>query len=435
MGIYFGTDGIRGKAYEFLSFDLAFKVGKALVILGNDTLVIARDTRESGPMLVDAIKNGAKSSGIDVMDLGVLPTPALAYICQKLDSIGVMVTASHNPYHDNGIKVFHRGNKLSLADEEEIELMIDEKAKPVVPQQVGSDLDPIDAFAYYHELFSSFGNKTSLRIGLDLANGATNATAKPIFSAISDHIFTIGDNPDGRNINSLVGSTSPLAIVNLVRKEGLDLGFAIDGDGDRVIMADGEGRIYDGDFMIYIIACYLKQNGLLKHDAIVLTKMSNLGIIKALNDMSIQVLQADIGDKYVFEEMDANDLVLGGENSGHIINRLLLDTGDGVLNAAMITMVISASGKAPSELVSNIQLFPDKLHNLRNYDKALVNHPEVVAKVRELRDQLGPQGKILVRASGTEPLIRISVSAPDMETVDDCIRQVAEVIDRASKQE
>ncbi len=430
MGSYFGTDGIRGKAYEFLSFDLATRVGNALQVLQNLTLVIARDTRESGEMLVDAIKKGAMSSGINVMDFGVLPTPLLSHLSKTQAAIGVMVTASHNPYYDNGIKVFILGCKLNQEDEAKLESLIDNPHQSYGGSEKGIELEAYDPLPIYLDLYTSHFIKTDLLIGLDLANGATCATAKHIFSRFSDKISYIGDTPDGKNINNMVGSTHPEALINMVIKHKLNLGFAFDGDGDRLMMVDCDGTVYDGDFMIYIIALYLRKKGLLKHDTVVLTKMSNLGIIKSLNDNSVKVIQADIGDKYVLEEMESGDYVLGGENSGHIINRIFLDTGDGVLNAAYLVKLIVESEKSLQEMVKGIKLYPDKLLNLRNYDKQLVNHPEVINKVKEIKERLGENGKILVRSSGTEPLIRISVSAPTMEIVDQSIHDVVSIIEK-----
>ncbi len=430
MAKYFGTDGIRGKAYEFLSFDLASRVGNALKVLENNTLVIARDTRESGEMLVGAIKNGAMSAGINVMDFGVLPTPLLSLLSKTQKAIGVMVTASHNPYYDNGIKVFLLGNKLNPDVEAKLEFLIDNPNSLTIGFDKGIEQVAFDFLPLYLELFSSQIIKTNLSIGLDLANGATCATAKQVFKHISDDISYLGDTPNGKNINDMVGSTHPEALIDLILKHKLDLGFAFDGDGDRVMMVDRYGSVYDGDFMIYIIALYLHKKGLLKHDTVVLTKMSNLGIIKSLNDNSIKVIQADIGDKFVLEAMESGDYVLGGENSGHIINRLLLDTGDGVLNAAYLVKLIVESEKSLQDMVKKIKLYPDKLVNLRNYDKQLVNHPEVINKVEMIKSRLGEDGKILVRSSGTEPLIRISVSAPTMEIVDQAIQDVVSVFDK-----
>ncbi len=433
MGKYFGTDGIRGKAYEFLSFDLAKKVGKALKVLNNNILVISRDTRESGEMLVNAIKKGAMSSGLNVMDFGVLPTPLLSHLSKIQAAIGVMVTASHNPYEDNGIKIFLFGKKLDQDEENRLEFLIDNPNQLNEEIFIGSELDVFDPLPFYLDLLKSQIIKTDLRIGLDLANGATCATAKQIFGRFSDKLSFIGDTPDGKNINKMVGSTHLEALIDLVIKKRLDLGFAFDGDGDRLIMVGSDGTIYDGDFMIYIIALDLHKKGLLKHDTVVLTKMSNLGIIKSLNNNSIKVIQADIGDKYVVEEMESGDYVLGGENSGHIINRYLLDTGDGILNACYLIKLIFESNESLEQMVKGIKLYPDKLLNLRNYDKQLVNHPDVIKKVKEIKMRLGESGKILVRSSGTEPLIRISVSAPTMEMVDQSIQDIVSIIEILDK--
>lgn len=434
MGKYFGTDGIRGKAYEFLSSQLANVVGQSLVVLDNELLLIAKDTRESGIMLVEAIKAGAMASGIDVIDLGVLPTPVLAYLSKIHHSIGVMVTASHNPYQDNGIKIFDSGNKLFAQMETKIERMLDGIEKIPTRSKIGKELSIADPFSEYHKLFTSIFVPSHLAIGLDLANGATCATAKQIFSAFSPSIFYIGDTPDGKNINQQVGSTHLDAIISLVRTNHLDLGFAFDGDGDRVLVVDANGTVYDGDYLIYILADYLKANRLLKHDTVVLTKMSNLGIIKALSELGIRTIQTDIGDKYVLEELQKNNYVLGGENSGHIINRTLLETGDGVLNAALILRILTVSGRSLAELTSRITMYPDQLLNLRGIPSALATHPDVQALVESIRVELGTDGKILVRASGTEPLIRIFVSASTKEIVENKVEEIRLLLESLSSQ-
>ncbi len=429
MAKYFGTDGIRGKAHDFLSYDLAFRIGNALGVLGNNRLHIARDTRESGPMLVDAIKEGAIKAGLEIMDDGILPTPALAYLSAKYQAIGVMVTASHNPYHDNGIKVFDRGMKLFPETEAKIEAAIDDEhliSRGQHPKMETREINPVDE---YLELFNGFVHKCRFSVGLDLANGATTSTGVAVFEKFSDNLHVIGNEPDGFNINLDVGSTHPEAICELVRKENLDYGFAFDGDGDRLMVCDRGGMVYDGDKSILLIAKYLKQKGLLKHDQVVLTKMSNIGIIKALGEAGISVLEADVGDKYVLEMLEKNDLVLGGENSGHIINRTLLDTGDGVLNAAFLLHILDETGLSLAEQVGSVVMYPDNLVNLRDIDTRLVKHPELVQLVANIQNELGTDGKLLVRPSGTEPVIRVYVSARSMSLVEKTIERVVTMFD------
>lgn len=434
MGKFFGTDGIRGIAYDFLSHDLAYAVGRSLVILHCDKMVIARDTRESGPMLVDALIKGAMSVGIDCVDYGVLPTPLLCYLSQIKKSLGVMVTASHNPFRDNGIKVFASGRKLFLDEEARIEAEMETPSSPAVPPKSGSMLPADDPIKQYRALFHTLSTKEKIRIGLDLAHGATTATAPVIFSDVASELFLIGNQPDGLNINEQVGSTHPEALQALVKKQQLAVGFAFDGDGDRVIACDENGVMYDGDMLLYIIACHLQNEGKLQQQTVVLTRMSNLGIIKALKKQGIHTLFTDVGDKYVLEALETNQFTLGGENSGHIINRRLLDTGDGVLNARQIVTIMANTGKTLSQLTEGVVFFPDKLYNLRGVDRTLAKHPDVIRKVQEIESRLKDDGKVLVRPSGTEPLIRIAVSAPTDQIVDQAIAEIIAVIDAVSKQ-
>ncbi|MBU1144272.1 MAG: phosphoglucosamine mutase [Firmicutes bacterium] len=430
MGHYFGTDGIRGKAYDYLNFDLAFRVGRSLKLLSLETLVIGRDTRESGEMLVDAIKQGAKISGIDVLDIGIVSTPVLSYISQIQKSLGVMITASHNPYHDNGIKVFLQGKKLFEEEENVIELFLDGKKDLPLSTKVGHDLESIDVLNLYKELFNDVLVKTNFKIGLDLANGATIFSAPFIFQQMTDNLFLIGNHPDGRNINQSVGSTHIETILQFVQSNQLDFGISFDGDGDRLIVVDSHSNVYDGDYLLYVMALYLENQNLLKHHKVALTKMSNLGIIKALEKHGIEVIQTNIGDKYIFEALEKNNIILGGENSGHIINKILLNTGDGVLNAAFLIKILFETNQSLQEITSSIKMYPDKLVNLHHVNRDLVQHEEVLFKVNEIKEILGSDGKILVRASGTEPLIRISVSAKTEKEVDNYIQLIVSIIDR-----
>jgi len=428
MRKYFGTDGIRGRAYDFLTYDLAVLVGQSLQVLGAKSLVIARDTRESGAMLVDGIIKGARSIGMNISDIGIAPTPMLAYCSARLGFIGIMVTASHNAYYDNGIKIFNKGHKLSLEEEALIEKVlngevnVEEKAGHTVVQK------PLNTMLIYNELFTGIYPQSTLSIGLDLANGAACRTAKEIFSKVSSNVRCIGDQPDGRNINHQVGSTHLNAIQRLVKEESLDIGFAFDGDGDRLLAVDNEGTIYDGDVLIYIIANYLKKNNLLKDNRVVLTKMSNLGVLKAFREKGIDYILTDIGDKYVIDALIKNNLSIGGENSGHIINMNLLNTGDGVLNAVYLIKILTEENKTLRGLSSGITMFPDKTINIKVVDKSLACHTDVTALVDRYNKKFGDDGRVLVRASGTEPVIRITVSCLDENEVDSILNEIASVI-------
>jgi len=423
MGKYFGTDGIRGKAYEQLTFELAFSLGKSLSVLNQSSLVIARDTRESGEMLVDAIIQGAKISGIDVLDLGIQPTPKLAFISKELKSIGVMVTASHNPYQDNGIKVFDAGEKLFLEKEDLVEKAMDDLIAIEKPSRVGSVLPMMNHQLAYASLFQPYLSLTDFKIAIDCANGATFETAENMFSKITNHLSILNNQPDGKNINLNCGSTHLEGLSEFVVKNHLDMGFAFDGDGDRVLMVGSQGEVYDGDLMLYVIASYLKEHHQLLNDSVVLSQMSNLGIIKALNNQGISVIQTPVGDKYILEELKAQNAIIGAENSGHIINYLLLNTGDGVLNACYLVYILNQSKKTMNELCSDIHIFPSKLVNIKGVNKALVSNKEVQDLILSVQSELKNEGFILVRASGTEPLIRVTCSAPTDKQVNEIIDQ------------
>ncbi len=421
---YFGTDGIRGKAYDFINFDLAFAVGRSMQLFDTDKIIVSRDTRESSLMIVNAVKQGAKASGIDIIDIDILATPILAYMTKVHDCMGIMITASHNPYTDNGIKLFDRGHKLTPEQESMIESVISEEVELPQAKKVGIELEMKNPLLKYADLLNNFITKTNLSIALDFANGATIKSGKYIFNQISSNLIFIGDEPNGRNINNNCGSTHINNLVETVTRNKVDIGFAFDGDGDRLIAVSSIGKVIDGDLLIYIFANYLHEKQLLNNDTVVLTKMSNLAIINALKAKGIKVIETDIGDKYVFEALDKYEATLGGENSGHIINRYLVDTGDGVLNASYLISILAEKNTTVDELVKDILFYPERLVNLRNIDKDLAKNKEVVSLVDEIRQELGSEGKILVRPSGTEPMIRVSASARTMEKVDEVIQKV-----------
>jgi phosphoglucosamine mutase len=425
---YFGTDGIRGKAGEFLTGELAFRVGTSLAVLGLPHVLIGRDTRESGPMLSDNIADGAKFVGLNVCDLGVVSTPMLSYLSGRYDSVGVMITASHNPYEDNGIKVFRSGKKLFAGEEQALEEVLNGRLAVRKATENGKDLPAFDAFGRYLELIEPVLTTSSMKVALDLANGACYEIGPRVFSRITDRLVLTGNRPDGRNINEKVGSTHLEHIRGIVTANECDYGFAFDGDGDRLLVVDASGRVFDGDALLLIFASYLQSLGELKHSTVVLTKMSNLGILQAFRRRGIDVFLTDVGDKYVLEAMETHDYILGGENSGHLINRTLLNTGDGILNAAFLMKILETSGRSLAKWIEDVVYFPEKLVNLKGIDKALASHPAVITLVERWQRQFGSEGKILVRPSGTEPLIRISVSAKTLDSVEQCIREITETI-------
>ena len=427
---YFGTDGIRGKADTFITEEMSFRVGKSLINFKDITnkIYIARDTRVSGAMIVKNIKKGALMAGIDVCDLGVYPTPLLAFASVKNDCLGVMVTASHNPYQDNGIKIFYRGEKSTESMETLIEDVIDNDLDLSNELQGKEFTDNLIIDSYFKS-FKDFKDILKLNVGLDLANGATTSSALKALKKFIGYYKVIGDQPNGFNINLDCGSTHLNALQTLILENKLDLGFAFDGDGDRVLVVDDLGEIIDGDLLIYIMAKYLKDMNLLNNNLVVLSKMSNLGIIKALNNLGIRVIQTEVGDKYIFKALDEEFGVLGGENSGHIINKHLFKSGDGVLNAWFILKILNHYQVKLSVLKQEVTYYPDILINIRNIDKNLVNDKEVIQRVSKYKSLLGDNGKVLVRASGTEPLIRVSVSAKTKELVENISSDLVALIE------
>lgn len=430
---YFGTDGIRGRAYEDITEAMAYAVGQSLGILEKEKVIVCRDTRASGKTLARALKNGIIDAGLEAWDIDILATPILAYLTIVHDCYGVMITASHNPYMDNGIKVFNRGHKTSPSEEKLIEDVIDGQTN-LDKREGGREVMIDSAMREYFKLYQPFITKSRMKIALDLANGAAIKSAKYVFNQITEQLEFIGDNPNGENINDGVGSTHMQGLIDFVLVNKCDIGFAFDGDGDRVLAVDHLGQIIDGDLLIYAMACYLQDMGQLNNQLVVLTKMSNLGIVDALNKRGIEVVQTDVGDKYVVEALKARDATIGGENSGHIINRELFISGDGVLNAAYLVSLLEKQKTTLHDLVKDISFYPDKLVNLRDYDKQIVNHPRLKSVVNDIEAALKGKGKILVRASGTEALIRISVQAKTEAQVDDIIERVIRTIEDIAKE-
>lgn len=431
---YFGTDGIRGKAFEFITPELARKVGRSLYQFRNDNkqIIVARDTRVSGKMIVDEIVKGALEAGINVCDIGVYATPILAYASLKNDCFGIMITASHNPYYDNGIKIFNRGEKSRQTLEEKVEFVIDNDidlsgVNPGKMIEIKGILDD------YFALYENFDLHQPLNIALDLANGATTTSALKVLPKFVKSYKVIGNEPDGLNINQECGSTHLENLRAMVLDNKLDLGIAFDGDGDRVLVIDRDGEVIDGDMLIFIFAKYLKTINKLNNDVVVLSKMSNIGIIKALESLGVRVIQTDVGDKYIFRALAKENGVLGGENSGHIINKTLLKSGDGVLNAYFLLKVLNHYQVKLEVLKKEVVYYPDKLINIRNIDKSIVNDSKIIELVDFYKNKLGNDGKILVRASGTEPLVRVSVSARTQELVDEIINDLVEKIKTKGK--
>ena len=414
MGKYFGTDGIRGVSFEKLNSELAFRVGQGLVhTFKPSQVVIGMDTRESSPMLAYSIANGILSLGVDVLFAGVVSTPMVSHYSKLKNIIGVMITASHNPFMDNGIKVFNKGYKSADADELLIEDFMDNGE--VTYQSFGKLTLSNDIHDEYIKIYEQMDLKpTNKRIGFDSANGANYLISKEIFDNISPNSVQINHRPNGKNINLNCGSTHMYAILDLIREHHLDFGFSFDGDGDRIMVADHNLRIYDGDLIIYMIATYLKKKNLLNKNTVVLTKMSNPGILKALSDEGIAYTLTDVGDKYVFHELYTNDYTIGGESSGHVILTHLLHTGDGLLVGVYLLKILEELNTTLSELVSNVELYPFKLTNIKGIDKKVLTLPQVQSKIASIQERLGSHSLLLVRASGTEALIRVTISSKNL---------------------
>jgi phosphoglucosamine mutase len=429
MAKYFGTDGIRGRFNLELTPALAFKVGQSLkTVLGIDRVVIGIDTRESSTELMYSVTAGAQSAGVDVMLAGVVPTPLISHYSKTKEIAGVMITASHNPYQDNGIKVFYKGNKLLEKQELAIEDYIDQFGDLEFVSK-GDLVGGEEVVELYADLIDSIEvDPTDIKLGYDSANGANYLLAKALFDQFVPNSKQIGNNPTGKNINDGVGSTHLEHIIDFVQKEKMDLGFSFDGDGDRILVVDQDGTVFDGDKIIYILATYLKEQGLLKKDTVVLTKMSNLGIIKAFERQGIDVVLTDVGDKYVLDQINQSGYSIGGENSGHIILRDYLNTGDGLLVGIYLLKVLSETGKTLQELTSDIKMWPQKLVNIRSYNKEVLQDERVVKVIEEVKEELKENGKVLVRASGTEPLLRVTLSCETEEALENYMDKIVSMI-------
>ena len=440
MRKYFGTDGIRGIAGESLTADLSFKVGKALGKLLTEKkehpkVIIGRDTRISCDMLEQALAAGLTSTGVNVMTVGTIPTPAIAYLTKTIETdSGIMISASHNPYQDNGIKIFGPdGFKLTDEQELHIEQLIDnsDKIKTASFDKIGKLYSGSELSQKYiqHIKQSISGDLSGIKIALDCANGATTGIAPFIFGDLEADIETIGCQPNGVNINDNVGSTKINTIAEFVKENNVDMGFAFDGDGDRVLAVDSKGNVVDGDKIMFILAKHLKDQGELKDNMVVSTVMSNIGFYKAIEENGLQSVKTAVGDRYVVEEMRNNSYSLGGEQSGHIILMNYATTGDGILTAVKLADIIKKSGKSLEELANEVNIYPQKLVNIKVVDKkTAMEDEEVLSDCTKVEKELEGNGRILLRASGTENLIRVMVEASSDELTDKYCEQVAAIV-------
>ncbi|MFH0396096.1 phosphoglucosamine mutase [Streptococcus sp. A34] len=443
MGKYFGTDGVRGEANVELTPELAFKLGRfgGYVLSQHETdtprVFVARDTRISGQMLEAALVAGLLSVGIHVYKLGVLATPGVAHLVKtEKASAGVMISASHNPAQDNGIKFFAGdGFKLDDALEAEIEALLDAE-EDTLPrpsaQGLGDVVDYPEGLRKYQQFLVSTGLELEgMKVALDTANGAAATSARQVFADLGAKLTVMAEHPDGLNINEGVGSTHPEKLQELVKESGSQIGLAFDGDSDRLIAVDENGDLVDGDRIMYIVGKNLADKGLLAKNTIVTTVMSNLGFHKALDREGIEKAVTAVGDRYVVEEMRKSGYNVGGEQSGHVILMDYNTTGDGQLTAVQLTKIMKETGKKLSELAAEVTIYPQKLVNIRvensMKDKAM-EVPAIAAIIEKMEAEMAGNGRILVRPSGTEPLLRVMAEAPTDAEVDYYVDTIADVV-------
>ena len=444
MGKYFGTDGVRGVANSELTPELAFKLGRfgGYVLrqhakdIAHPLVLVARDTRISGQLLEYALVSGLLSVGIEVLQLGVIPTPGVAYLTRIQGAVaGVMISASHNPAGDNGIKFFGAdGFKLSDEQEYEIEAYLDQEGDDL-PRPSADGLGTVDEYPegvlkYAQYLQTTIPDDLSgITVCLDAANGAASPVVNRLFADLETDFYTMGANPDGININKGVGSTHPDVLGKFVVEKKADVGLAFDGDADRCIAVDENGRIIDGDRIMFICGKYLKERNKLNQNTIVSTVMSNLGFHLAVEAEGMTALKTQVGDRYVVEEMRKNGYNLGGEQSGHVVFLEMNTTGDGLLTGIQLLNVMKQTGKKLSELADEVTLYPQELVNVRVSEKdGVMEIPAVKAVIEEVEAEMAGKGRILVRPSGTEPLLRVMAEAETDEKCHEYVMRIVNVV-------
>lgn len=442
MGIYFGTDGVRGVANTELTAGLAYRLGRTggyYLTQNNEKpkILVGRDPRISGHMLEGALVSGLLSIGAEVMRLGVISTPGVAFLTKAMSAqAGVMISASHNPVEDNGIKFFGAdGFKLSAEQEKDIESWLEQTDE--LPRPTGGDLGIVSDYFEGRQKYMQFLKQSiseddfeGMRVALDCAHGATSPFASHVFADLEADICTMGASPNGVNINDGVGSTQPEALMDFVVEKKADVGLAFDGDGDRLIAVDEEGQRIDGDQIMYICAKYMKQEERLKYDTVVSTIMSNLGFYKALEAEEIAYVQTPVGDRNVMTQMREGGYVLGGEQSGHIIFLDQTTTGDGMLSALQLVNIMKATEKPLSELAAEVEKYPQYLVNVKVADKNQVTANEAVsAEMARIEEEMGDEGRLLVRPSGTEPLVRVMAEAETEALCHDYVDRLVRVIE------
>ena len=443
MGKYFGTDGFRGEANVNLTVEHAFKVGRFLGWFygknhqdGKAKIVIGKDTRRSSYMFEYSLVAGLTASGADAYLLHVTTTPSVSYVVRTEDfDCGIMISASHNPYYDNGIKLINdKGEKMREDVIDQIEAYLDGDTGELpfaTKEKIGCTVDYAAGRNRYMGYLMSLATYSfkGLRVGLDAANGSAWSIAKGIFDALGARTYVINASPDGTNINNNCGSTHIEGLQDVVRREHLDVGFAFDGDADRCLCVDENGDVITGDHILYIYGCYMKDRDKLVDNMVVTTVMSNFGLYKAFDAAGINYVKTAVGDKYVYECMSQNGYRIGGEQSGHIIFSKYATTGDGIITALKMTEVMLAKKKTMSQLAAPLHIYPQVLKNIRVSNKTEAqNDADVKAAVEAVAENLGEDGRILVRESGTEPVVRVMVEADTMETCEKLVDQVIEVI-------
>lgn len=446
MGKYFGTDGFRGEANVNLTAEHAFKIGRFIgwyygAKLGKNKkcqVAIGKDTRRSSYMFEYALAGGLTASGADVYLLHVTTTPSVSYAVRTEEfDCGIMISASHNPYYDNGIKLVNaKGEKMEDEVIDDIEKYLDGETKEVplaVDDKIGCTIDWAAGRNRYMGYLISLATRSykGMRIGLDCANGSSWMIAKTVFDALGAKTYVIHNAPNGLNINKKCGSMDITSLKHLVTEKNLDVGFAFDGDADRCIAIDSDGRVIDGDHIIYICAKYMKDRGYLENNTVVTTVMSNLGLYKSLEKLDIEYIQTAVGDKYVYEAMDAGKYRIGGEQSGHVIFSKNATTGDGILTSIKLMEVILETKTPLNELARPLKIYPQLTINIKVTDKSAASKDEdVLREAEKVADELGTNGRVLVRESGTEPVVRVMVEA---ETDELCKAYADRVAEKISK--
>lgn len=441
---YFGTDGFRGEANKELNVYHTFKIGRFLGDYFNKKngysgkIVIGKDTRRSSYMFEDALSAGITSSGSNAHLLHVTPTPSVSYIARSEDfDCGVMITASHNPYYDNGIKIIDaNGEKMKDEFLEKLEAYIDSDINDIdlaVGEDIGRTVDFIGGRNRYIAFLIQTVDKSfeGMKVGLDCANGASFTIAKPVYDALGADTYVMNDRPNGFNINVDAGSTHIEHLQKFVLENNLDVGFAFDGDADRCIAVDNEGNVVDGDSILYVCAKHMKDEGKLPSNTVVTTVMSNIGLYKAFDNLGINYEKTQVGDKYVHQTMDENDYEIGGEQSGHIIFRKYATTGDGILTSLRIMEAIIDQKSDLKSLTRDLKIYPQLMLNVRVKDKdATLNNEVVKEKIEEVSNRLADTGRVLVRASGTEPLVRVMVEAETDKLAKDSCNEIVDTINK-----